>query len=137
MNYAPAKKLNTSRGLLKFILLSIVTLGIYPIVYFSSISDCINEAASRYDGKHTMHFCLLLFVITPITGGIGTLIWYHRVSKRIGMELMRRNIYYSLGAGTFWGWNVLGSLILVGPLVYLYKLSKAMNLICMDYNVKG
>ena len=27
---------------------------------------------------------------------------------------MIRNITYSFGAGTFWGWNVLGTLIFVG-----------------------
>ena len=44
---APARQLNTTRSLLKFILLTIVTLGIYSIVYFSSVSESINLAASR------------------------------------------------------------------------------------------
>ena len=136
-NQGPARQLNTSRGLLKFILLSIVTLGIYAIVYYSSISESINEAASRYDGKKTMHFCLLTFVIAPLTLGIGEIVWFHKVSARIGNELSRRGLDYSFGAGTFWGWNVLGSLIVIGPFVYLHKLSKAMNMICADYNQKG
>ena len=36
-NPAPVAQLKTNRGLGKFILLTIVTLGIYSIVYFSSI----------------------------------------------------------------------------------------------------
>ena len=133
----PARQLNTTRGLLKFILLSIVTLGIYSIVYHSSISESINLAASRYDGRKTMHYCLLFFIIAPITLGIGMIVWFHKVSARIGNELARRGLNYSFGAGTFWGWFFLGSFIIVGPFIYYHKLSKAMNLICADYNVRG
>lgn len=134
---APVGQLKTNRGLLKFILLSIVTLGIYSIVYFSSISTDINIIASRYDGRKTMHFCLLFFIVAPITFGIGAIVWYHKMSARIGAELARRGIGYSFGAGSFWGWSVLGSLILIGPFVYIHKLSTAMNLLARDYNVKG
>lgn len=53
-NPAPVAQLKTDRGLVKFILLSLVTLGIYSIVYYSCISSDINIIASRYDGKKTM-----------------------------------------------------------------------------------
>ena len=133
----PVGQLSTSRGLLKFILLTLITFGIYPIVFYSCISSDINVIASRYDGKKTMHFCLLLFIVSPITLGIGAIVWNHKLSERIGGELMRRSIGYSFGAGSFWGWNVLGSLIIVGPLVYLHKLCKSMNLLAENYNVNG
>ena len=134
---APVLQLKTTRGLLKFILLSLITFGIYSLVFFSKISSDINIIASRHDGKKTMHFCLLLFIVAPITLGIGAIVWYHRISARIGRELTRRAIGYSFGAGSFWLWNVLGSIIVIGPLVYLHKLCKAMNLLSADYNLKG
>ena len=133
----PVRQLNTSRSLIKYILLSMITFGIYSIVYHSSISESINLAASRYDGKKTMHYCLLMFIIAPITFGIGAIVWFHRVSERIGRELARRNLAYTFGANDFWLWGVLGSMIFVGPFIYYHKLSKAMNLICADYNVRG
>lgn len=129
--------LKTNRGLLKFILLSIITFGIYGIVVLSGISTDINTIASRYDGKKTMHFCLIFFLLTGLTLGIAPLVWYHRLSARIGQELTRRGIGYSFGAGSFWGWNILGALIVVGPLVYTHKLLTAMNLLSADYNAKG
>jgi hypothetical protein len=49
--YGPVRQLNTRRGLLKLILLTIVTFGIYPLVFFSGISEDINLIASRFDGK--------------------------------------------------------------------------------------
>lgn len=136
-NFVPARKLKTNRGLIKLILLSIITFGIYPLVIMSSISSDINVIASRYDGKKTMHFCLLAFIFIGLTLGIAPIVWYHRISKRIGNELKRRGIAYSFGAGSFWGWSVLGSLIAIGPLVYTHKLFKAMNKLSADYNVNG
>lgn len=126
--------LNTSRGLMKFILLTLVTFGIYPFIFYSSISEDINIIASSYDGMQTMHYCLMRFIIAPISLGIGAIVWYHMLSARIGAELRRRGIGYSFGAGSYWGWKIVGTLILVGPLVYLYKLCKSMNLLAEDWN---
>lgn len=136
-NPAPVAQLKTYRGLVKFILLSLVTLGIYSIVYYSCISSDINIIASRYDGKKTMHFCLMSFILTPITLGIYTLVWYHQLSNRIGAELKRRGIDFDFGAKDFWLWNILGSLIFVGPFIYVHKLCKAMNLLSEDFNMRG
>ncbi len=134
---APVGQLKTNRGLLKYILLSIITFGIYGIVLFSSISTDINVIAGRYDGKRTMHYCLLVFLVGWLTAGIAFFVWYHRISARIGAELTRRGVYYRFGAGTYWLWGFLGTFILVGPLVYCHKLFKAMNLLSLHYNTHG
>lgn len=133
----PVGQLKTNKSLLKFILLSMITFGIYGIVVMSSVSNDINIIASRYDGKKTMHYCLLCFLVGPITCGIAVLVWFHKISARIGSELERRNIDYSISASTFWGWYVLGSFIIVGPFVYMYKLFNAMNMLAEDYNIRG
>ena len=137
VNTAPVAQLKTNKGLLKTILLSLITFGIYPLVVMSAVSSEINIVASRYDGKKTMHFCLLLFIVAPITLGIAGIVWYHRISNRIGAELKRRGVDYNFSATDFWLWNVLGSLIGIGPLVYLHKMFKAVNLMNADYNVNG
>ncbi len=134
---APVAQLKTNKGLVKTILLSFITLGIYPLVVMSSVSSDVNIVASRYDGKKTMHYCLLFFIVAPITLGIGSIVWYHRISARIGAELKRRGVAYNFGASSYWLWNVLGSLIAIGPLVYLHKLFKATNLMNADYNING
>ena len=133
----PACQLKTNKGLLKTILLSLITFGIYPLVVMSAVSNDINVVASRYDGKKTMHFCLLSFIVAPITLGIAGIVWYHRISNRIGDELKRRGVAYRFSAADYWLWNVLGCLIGIGPLVYLHKLFKATNLMNEHYNVNG
>lgn len=133
----PVAQLKTNKGLLKTILLSVITFGIYPLVVMSAVSTDINTVASRYDGRKTMHYCLMFFIVAPLTFGIGGLVWSHNISDRIGNELKRRGIAYSFGAGSFWGWAILGSLIGIGPLVYMHKLFKAVNLMNGHYNMYG
>lgn len=136
--YPPnAMRFKTDRSMVKTILLSIITCGIYGIVFYSSLSENINQIASRRDGKKTMHYCLLFFLIAPITCEIGAIVWFHKISQRIGDEARARGIATDFGAATYWLWNVLGSLIIVGPFIYLHQLCKTMNAICEDYNVRG
>ena len=134
---APVSKLPTKRGLLKMIIFSPLTFSIYPLVVYSRISTEINTVASRHDGKHTMHYCLIFFLLTGLTFGIAPIVWFHRISGRIGCELKRRGINYTFGSADFWLWNVLGSIIFVGPFVFIHKFLKAMNLINADYNQRG
>ena len=88
--------------------------------------------------KRLCIFVGYFFVFSWLTLGIAELIWYHRISSRIGMELIRRRIPYSFGTGTFWGWGFFGALLLgIGPLVYIHKLMHAMNYLAADYNRVG
>ena len=128
---------STDRSVLKMIVLGLLTFGIYPIVVTAQMAEDINLIAFPYDGKKTMSYALVLFVFTPLTLGIADLVWYARFSNRIKDELARRGIKYNFGARTFWIWYVLGSLISIGPIIYVHKLCKAVNRICADYNDKG
>ena len=134
---APVAPLKTNRSLLKFILLSMITFGIYGIVVMSCISRDINIVATRYDGKKTMHYCLVAFLFSWLTCGIVPIVWIHKLSNRIGNELTRRGYQEKFGASTFWLWGVLGYFIIVGPFIYCHKLLKSMNQICESYNYYG
>ena len=133
----PVNPLPTTRRLWKLILFSALTFGIYSIVVMSKISSEINVVASRYDGRKTMHYCLVFFIFSWLTFFIVPFVWQVKLSSRMGHELARRNIPYSFGAGTFWGWLFFGSLIFVGPFIYYHKFFKAMNLINANYNMYG
>ena len=102
----PALQLPTHRSMLKYFLLMLPTLCIYPAVIMSKISSEINIVASRYDGKRTNHF-LAMALLTPLTLCIYLYVWYHKLCGRIGDELQRRKIDYKFGAGSYWLWNIL------------------------------
>ena len=132
----PAIQFATNRSLWKMILFGILTLGIYDVVIWCKMVTELNVAACRYDGKRTMPY-FAMAALAPATFGIYVLVWCHKFSNRVGAEVSRRGYDYSFGAKTFWLWNVLGSLILVGPFIYLHKLMTAMNAINADFNENG
>jgi len=128
--------LKTDRSMIIVILLSIVTFGIYNVIFYYKVAEDLNIIASKWDGKNTMNYILAL-VIGLVTFSIYLLVWNHMLFDRIGGELARRQIDYKIGAGTFWGWGVFGGLIIVGPFICLYKLCTAMNLLSEHCNANG
>ena len=163
----PIMQLSTNRSFLKYVLLSIVTCGIYGIICFYDISKDINTIASRYDNKKTMNY-VLAWILSSVTFGISLIVWYHKISSRIGCELQRRNYDYKFSASTYWIFNfvfiipsfifafivgvisssepsttlsaityILSLISSLGPYIYMYKLFKAMNLLSESYNVYG
>lgn len=128
---------DTNRSLVKYILLGIITLGIYCIWVTARAGEDLNAVASRWDNKRSMNFWLLALIVSPITGGIANLVWWHKTSARIGNEQQRRGIQKTVSAADFWLWNVLGSLILVGPFIFMHKWLRAMNQLCADFNERG
>lgn len=133
----PVAQLKTNRGLLKFFLLSLITLGIYGLVVMAHVSEDTNIVCSRYDGKKTMNFWLLFFLVGPITLEIAAIVWMHKLCARIGNEANRRGLDCNFGAKSFWLWNVLGAIIVVGPFIFYHKLFKTMNVLNQDFNTKG
>lgn len=132
---APLHKLRTNRSLTKYFWLSLITAGIYGLVVNIIISCDINKVAKK-DCKHTMNFIWAL-ILSPFTCGIVPLVWFNNICNRIGDDLRRRGIDYSFSNVTFWLWAFLGSLIIVGPFVFIHKWMKAMNKLNADYNAKG
>ena len=133
----PARKLKTNRGLAKLILLSMITFGIYGLIVYSALPEDLNQIASRHDGRKSMNFWLLLFIIGPITLGIGTIVWMHNMCDRIGHELKRRGLPHSFDASQFWILGVLLGFTLVCPLIFVHNLLKSMNKLSEHYNVYG
>ena len=130
--------LKTDRSLVKFIIFSILTCGIYSIFFYTGIADDINRVASGRDGKKTTHYCLMTFVLAPITCGIYAFYWWHTISDRIGEEARARGIYTDFSATTFWLWQLVGAVLCgIGPFIYIHKLCKVMNEINNSYNQFG
>ena len=133
---APARQLTTKRGLMRFLLLTIITAGIYALFFFSSIGEDMNLLASRHDGRRTPPL-LLWPVIAVLTLGVGWFVCWHLLCARVRDELWRRDIESDFGPRKFWGWDVFGWLIVVGPFIFLHKLCVVMNKLSVDYNRRG
>ena len=130
--YIPPK-LATNRSMWKLMLLSIVTLGIYSIIFFIPFSFDLDKAAPKRDHSKTLNF-IFVYILGLLTFSIAIVVWHYQIAERVEEALSRRKIRYEFGTGDFWTWYVFCSLILIGPFVYFHKLCTAMNLVCEDYN---
>ena len=130
-------RMKTDRSMIVVILLSLITFGIYGLYFWSVLGEDVNMICSRRDGKKQMHYLIATLLLSGITLGIVPLVWITTLSSRVGEEARSRGIQTSFGGATYWLWAVLGSLIIIGPFVYLYQLCNTMNQICEDYNRKG
>lgn len=126
-------KLKTDRSMWKLMLLNLLTLGIYSIFFFIPFSFDIDKIAPKNDRSKTMNY-LFAYIFSMFTFSFVLLIWHYQIAERVETALEKRDISYEFGPTSFWGWYVLGSLILVGPFIYFHKLCTAMNLLCADYN---
>ncbi len=131
--YIPPRKLTENRSFWKYLLLGIFTLGIYNIIFFISFSFDLDKVATRHDGRKTMNY-MFAWLLSLFTLSVVMAIWHYGVASRIEEEFNRREIESDFSTTDFWLWYLVGSLFLVGPLVYHYKLFKAMNLLCHAYN---
>ena len=132
VKYQPPK-LKTNRQMWKLTVLSVLTLGIYSIMFFIPLSFDLDKVDPKRERGKTMNY-LFAYVLAMFSFGIVIDIWHYHIARRIEEALERRKIEYEFGTIDFWKWFLLGSLIFVGPFVYFHKLCKAMNLLCESYN---
>jgi len=130
--YVPPK-LQTDRSMWRLMLLNIVTLGIYSVVFFIPFSFDLDKIAPKRDRSKTMNY-LFAYATALFTFAIILTYWHYQIAERVEEALTKRDIRYDFGTNDFWSWYFFGSFILVGPFIYFYKLCKAMNLLCADYN---
>lgn len=132
----PTMKLKSDRSVVLFIVLSIVTCGIYYLVMMCIFSDEANKICTKSDGKKTMLY-ILAVLLGCITMGIVPLVWYHRYYTRIGNEARKRGLPVNFGAFDFWIFQVLLGFTIIAPIYFFYKFIKTTNLLNASYNERG
>lgn len=69
------------RSLAKLILLSPLTLGLYPLIFWWTFVDDMNEICVC-DGKASPHFLIVILLSVP-TLGVYPLVWFYRQQTRL------------------------------------------------------
>ena len=131
------RRVKTDRSLLIYILLTIVTFGIYGLIFIHELAKDVNEMC-REDGKTTQGL-LMLILLTAVTCGIYAIYWWYSVSERVGNAASRRGLNnLNFNGGTFLLWYLVGALVCgIGSLVAFYKLFDACNQVGNHYNQFG
>lgn len=122
------------RSLAVFIVLSIITFGIYELYWIYKLAQDMN-AICYGDGRHTGG--LLKFVLLGlITFGIYPIVWWYMLADRLQFNAPRYNLYFKESGAIVLLWLVLGSLIIVGPFIALYIIIQNTNALAEKYNMR-
>lgn len=130
---APRERLNANFGLLKWIIFSAFTFGIYSLYTTHRIAHDVNIACEK-DGKHTAGL-LMLILLTFVTFGIYSFVWRFKVCNRIEKNLEGHGIASpTSGIGDLL-WNTFGLMLFgLGAWIAQYKLFKGLNMVDDVYN---
>ena len=122
------------RGLVKLILLSIITFGIYGLYWIYKLAKDVNKICEG-DGKKTGGL-LKLILLGMITFGIYCIVWIYMLGDRLQDNGPKYNITIKESGGTVLLWYLLGSFIIVGPFIAYYIIIKNTNALADEYNKK-
>lgn len=122
------------RRLWKLILLSIVTLGIYDIVFWYKFVKDLNTI-NQVD-KKLKNYILVIF-LSIITLGIYHWVWLFYLADRVQITGIRLGVKVRTGPGTVLAWNLFGSFVLIGPLIARFLVIANMNKLAKAYNIKN
>ncbi len=124
--------MKTNRSLLVYILLTIVTCGIYAIYFEYAFARDMNIVCAA-DGKKTRGV-IAQVIFTVLTLGIYPIVWLYGVGERINNNSVMRKVASTCTGGSLLLWNILGSLIIIGPFVAMHKRIEGLNRLCDAYN---
>ncbi len=125
--------LRTDRSLLVFILLTIVTCGIYSWVFIYQLIQDVNIACDG-DGEETMNFWLF-FLLSLVTCGIFAYVWYYQLGNRLQNNCARYGQPNTEGGTAVLLWMLLGVLLCgIGVFIGWNIIINNTNTVCRGYN---
>ena len=129
------RQLKQDRSLIVYLLLTIITFGIYGLIFIHGLAKDTNEACKE-DGKNTPGL-LALILLSLITCGIYSIIWQYKLVDRLNAQAIRNGQPSIITGGGYLCWSIVGSLLCgIGPLVAFHKLCKSANQVMANYNAK-
>ena len=130
--YAPFR-LKADRSLVAFILLSIITCGIYELYFIYALARDVNAACAG-DGQSTAGLVKLV-LLSFITCGIYGWYWYYALGNRLAANAPRYGLNFQENGTTVLLWMLLGSLLCgLGVFIGWHILIKNTNALCGAYN---
>lgn len=130
---APVYALKTDRSLVAYILLTIITCGIYGYYFLYTMARDVNIVCSG-DGKKTGGLAAFI-LLSWITCGFYALYWYYSLGNRLASNAPRYGLNFQENGTTVLLWYLVGALLCgIGPYVAMHFLIKNTNSICAAYN---
>lgn len=127
------ERLKDDRGLLSYILLSIITCGIYGYYFIYKMAHDVNIACEG-DGESTSGLVAFI-LLSMITCSIYAWFWYYKLGNRLAANGPRYGLTIQENGTTVLLWQIFGAFICgIGPFIAMHILIKNSNKICNAYN---
>lgn len=121
------------RSLATYIILSIITCGIYSIYFWYQFAEDVNKTCYG-DGEETTNY-IIAWLLSIVTFGIYGLYWYYKLGNRLQANAPRYNMSFQENGTTVLLWMLIGSLLCgIGLFIGMYFLIKNLNAIGNAYN---
>lgn len=118
------------RSMVKFVLLTIFTGGIYRLFFYYKLSLDV-DAVCEGDGLSASNYMAAL-LLSMLTFGIYSLYWLYKLAQRMHVNAPRYGTKMMED-----GCDILILDVLSGGLISAYELIKYMNRIALEYNQSG
>lgn len=120
------------RSLIAYLLLSIITLGIYALFFWHKYAQDVNTICAG-DGKQTRGY-IVAILLSIVTLGIYGLVWTYGMQNRLRDNANRYGAGLVRGGGTILAWQIFGALLFgIGPFVAMYIQIDSINRLAYGY----
>lgn len=121
------------RSFIVYLLLTIVTCGIYAIYFWYVYTEDLN-AITEGDGEPLQNY-IVVILLSIITCGIYKYVWMYKLGNKLQMNGPRYNVNIQENGTTILLWTILGAFLLgIGPIVAQYFLINNFNELAVRYN---
>ena len=129
-------KVNQNRSLAMYIILTILTLGIYALYNIYSIAKDVNTMCEG-DGERTTGLFMFI-VLTVITCGIYAFVWYYKLGNRLKANGPKYGVNINENGDTVLLCMILGTMICcIASFVGFHIIFKNCNALATAYNNGG
>lgn len=134
-NTKPTRRLNDERSIVKFIIFSTITFGIYDIWYFYHLINDIHILFYDEDEPLPKYPKYLLYSI--FTLGFYNMYYWLKVAEKMRIEARKRKLDIEVSSGLILISHILSYILSGLPGLCAYAIIfKALNIIAEDYNKK-
>lgn len=129
-------RLKTDRSIILYILLTLVTCGIYSWYFIYCLARDVNTVCAG-DGQKTNGLGMYI-LLSIVTCGIYPIIWMYGLGNRLAANGSRYGMNFQENGTTVLLWYLVGILLCgIGPLVAMNIVIKNTNSLCTAYNIRN
>ena len=132
---APQTPIKTDRSIAAYILLSIVTCGIYGLWFFYRLVKDVNTMCTG-DGESTPGLAAFI-LLSILTCGFYAFYWYYKVGNRLAANAPRYGLSFQENGTSVLLWCIVGYITCgIGNYVAMYFIIKNTNALATAYNAR-